>query len=169
MRQAVTIAWLAANRNYRGKACLIWPFARINGYGILGQTVDGKRVTHYAHRWMCTLVNGPPPSPSHEAAHECGNGVGGCVHPLHVVWKTKSENQLDRAKHGTKNGGPVGKLTEDKAAAIRLLKDQFTQQQLANMFGVSRSNISFVQLGKLWPAVRKRRRAVPRTSLHTSA
>lgn len=168
MRQARTVAWLVAHADYRGEKCLIWPFARINGYGIFGQTVAGKRLTFYAHRHMCELVNGRPPSPSHEAAHECGNGVGGCVHPQHVVWKTKSQNQLDRAKHGTKNQGPVGKLTQAKARQIRALKGKLTQQQRADMFGVSRSNISFIDAGKLWPEVRKRRQAVPRSLLSSA-
>jgi hypothetical protein len=161
MTQARTIPWLMAHRNYRGEGCLIWPFGRTNGYGFFGRTVAGEKLMFYAHRWMCEQVNGPPPSPSHEAAHECGNGTGGCVHPLHVVWKTKSQNQLDRAKHGTKNGGPVGKLNEKAVAQIRALKGKVTQKELAARFGCSRSNISFVQLGKLWPKVRKRRRAKP--------
>lgn len=150
MRQAKTVSWLAANRHYRGKGCLIWPFARINGYGILGQTVGGKRITHYAHRWMCALVNGPPPSPNHEAAHECGNGVGGCVHPLHVAWKTKSQNQADRRRHGTKSMGWVGKLTEAQAAQIRALKGKKLQREIAAMFGVSRANVSLIHCGKAW-------------------
>src|SRR3972149_10759839 len=78
--------------------CLIWPFSTNGtGYGRLG--VDGKG--YYAHRYMCELVNGPPPTPDHEASHDCGNGHLGCVHPRHLEWKTASENHLDRRRHGT--------------------------------------------------------------------
>lgn len=168
MKQPATIAFLTAHRYDQGGGCLIWPFSNPNGYGMFGRTIADKKVMFYAHRVMCEMVHGPAPSPNHEASHECGNGHLGCVHPQHVVWKTKSQNQLDRARHGRKNQGPVGKLTQAKARDIRALRNNFTQQQLANMFGVSRSNISFILNGKLWPEVRKRRRAVSR-SLHSSA
>jgi hypothetical protein len=158
MKQTPTVRWLIQHRNHRGRGCLIWPFSRVNGYGNFGQTIDGKKVIFYAHRYMCELVNGPPPTPEHEAAHECGNGPGGCVHPEHVIWKTKSDNQRDRAFHGTKSNGPVGKLTEAAVEQIRALKGKKLQREIAEMFGISRANVSLIHLGKLWPAVRKHRR-----------
>jgi hypothetical protein len=163
MKATPTVKWLLSHRKHRGNGCLIWPFARINGYGFFGQKVNGKQTIFYAHRVMCQMVKGPPPSPTHEAAHDCGNGVGGCVHPLHITWKTKSQNQFDRARHGTKSTGCVGKLSEKIAQEIRALKGQVTQRELAAMFGCSRSNISFIHCGKLWRPVRKRRRPIRAT------
>ena len=146
------VAWLRAHVDYDGEGCLPWPFCLCNGYGHFGH--EGEN--HYAHRFMCTLVKGPPPTPFHEAAHSCGRGDQGCVHPQHLDWKTTSGNQLDRALHGTKNSWAArGKLTPEEAAQIRALKGQKTQQEIAAMFGISRSQVSWVMTGKAWVRERK--------------
>lgn len=135
------VTWLREHASYQGDDCLIWPFSLTNGYGTFSYLGE----THYAHRFMCELIHGPAPSPEHEASHECGNGHCGCVHPKHVFWKTKSENQADRAKHGRKANGYQAKITLEQAAQIRALRGKHTQQELADMFGCSRANISLIQ------------------------
>lgn len=68
--------WLLAHQDFTGDECLKWPFADDGkGYGVV--KVDGRQ--QYAHRIMCTLVNGEPPTDLHETAHSCGNGHLGCV------------------------------------------------------------------------------------------
>src|SRR5690606_2800217 len=63
--------WLSDHVDHNGDECLIWPFGRFaNGYG----QVCINKVNKVASREMCILANGEPPSPSHEAAHSCGNG-----------------------------------------------------------------------------------------------
>lgn len=139
--------WLVAQRDYSGDDCLLWPFAsNCDGYGTFGYQGN----VHYAHRFMCELVNGPAPSKAHHAAHSCGNGAKGCIHPAHVSWKTPSENMHDRTAHG---GGAIGKRAKvpaDVARQIKELRGIKTQQQLADMFGVSRSNVGCIQRGKTW-------------------
>ena len=62
------LAWVEAHVSYDGPGCLPWPFAKAGrGYGQL--TADGER--GYAHRYICKRVNGPPPTPEHEASHTC--------------------------------------------------------------------------------------------------
>lgn len=93
------LAYLLALIGHVGDECVPWPFARSKaGYGNLG----GKTS---AHRKMCMLAHGDPPSTAHDAAHSCGKGHLGCVNPNHVRWATKRENQLDRNRHGTTNRG----------------------------------------------------------------
>ena len=142
------IRWLIEHKDYAGEGCLIWPFSRKRGYGQFVH--EGEN--HYAHRYMCKLVNGPPPTDQHQSAHSCGRGEDACVHPLHVFWKTPSENQLDKRIHGTTNanGGRL-KLTPEDVARIRSLKGQVTQDQMAKMFGVSRRNIGAVLQRRSWP------------------
>lgn len=136
-------AWLMEHVSYRGDGCLIWPFARIRqeGYGMLG--FEGK--IWRAHRFMCTLVHGEPPTPEHHAAHSCGNGKGGCVHPEHVSWKTVTENQLDRRKHGTSDGAKGNRtiLSTKQIAEIRSLNGIINQYDIAKQFGVSRGCIQY--------------------------
>ena len=62
---------------YVGDDCLIWPFYRDkDGYaGPLLINGKQKRI----NRLLCELVNGPPPTATSEAAHNCNNGRLGCV------------------------------------------------------------------------------------------
>lgn len=153
--QGKAYKWLVDHLNFDGEECLIWPFSRTRGYG--GFSHMGER--YYAHRFMCELVHGAPPSPLHEAAHSCGRGHDGCVHPGHVSWKTKSENLLDCAGHGTQarsHYGTKGFLTADQAAQIRGLKGVKTQWQIAEQFGVSESTISDIWLGRTHSRKHKR-------------
>lgn len=143
-------AWLLAHVGYQGDECLIWPFGKDSrGYG----QVSWNRKIRRAHRVMCQLVHGDPPTPEHHAAHSCGNGHKGCVHPQHVSWKTASENQLDRRKHGT-HGGSMGfgltKLNMRAATAIRAARGKVTQKRLAEIYGVSDATIRDVQAGRYW-------------------
>lgn len=139
--------WLIEHIGHQGDDCLKWPMYRLHGYGNFGYL--GKR--HYAHRFMCELVYGPPPSPRHEAAHSCGRGHEGCVNPKHLSWKTKSENLLDCSAHGTQarsHYGTRGKLTKDQADEIRGLKGVKTQWQIAEIFDISESTVSDIWLGR---------------------
>ena len=115
------IDWLRAHVDFDGEGCLLWPrFRDVNGYGRVSVRVDGKTKIRWAHRVMCELVNGPCP-PDHEAAHSCGRGKFGCVHPKHLEWKTQTANQIDRAQHGTKSRGAYHlhpKLTPEKVREI---------------------------------------------------
>jgi hypothetical protein len=79
--------------SYDGDDCLVWPFARnAKGYGI----IHGGIVS----RLVCEHVNGPPPTPEHQAAHSCGNGHEACCTKRHLSWKTAKENSDDRPIHG---------------------------------------------------------------------
>lgn len=141
------VKWLRAHVEYSGDDCLKWPFCLLDGYGRLGHL--GK-VT-YAHRVMCELAHGPAPSEEHLACHSCGNGGLGCVNPLHLSWKTKTENQLDRVVHGTHGGpGMRTKLTEDLAAEIRALKGKMPQREIAQRYGITRPNVSLILTGNSW-------------------
>lgn len=145
------IRWIREHVNYSGDECLPWPLHRRRGYGIFYHF----SIRYQAHRYMCELVNGPQPSPSHETAHSCGNRE--CVNPKHLSWKTRSENQLDRRIHGTKSrpnwwkgDGAGSKLTGEQVAEIRALKGIKTQDELAAAFGCTHSNISHIQRGSTW-------------------
>lgn len=91
------LEWLELHLNRASDRCLIWPFHRnAKGYGRMRWKGRGRG----AHRVMCELVNGPPPSPAHETRHLCGRGHLACVHPRHVIWGTRQQNADDRIIHG---------------------------------------------------------------------
>ncbi len=135
---------------YRGSDCLIWPFGKNpSGYGTIGH--NGTR--HLVSRLVCESINGLPPTPSHEAAHSCGNGHLGCCTPAHLSWKTRTANQADKVRHGTTNRGArshTAKLSAAEVRKIRALSQSVTQHALAKQFKVSRGAISHIVYRTSW-------------------
>ena len=120
--------------------CIIYPYGRgSDGSALLkykGQTRRGIRV-------VCEGVNGPPPTPEHQAAHYCGKDHEGCVAPHHLRWATPLENMKDLLVHGT--GGqnhPNAKLTDEDALEVKIayLRKE-NMMEMARRKGVSRSAI----------------------------
>lgn len=132
------------------EACLTWPFP-LTKCGNGRAVVDGRQ--ELAHRIVCTLVQGPPPTPLHEAAHTCGKGHLGCVNPHHLRWKTRKENEADKLLHGTVVRGSRSvhaKLTEADVLTIRAVRGLVSQASLANRYNVTQGTISSILSGKNW-------------------
>lgn len=134
---------------FDGCECLSWPFGQCNGYAAI--TWHGRNNVKVS-RICCEHRNGPPPTPEHEAAHNCGNCW--CINPRHLRWATPTENQSDRLVHGTHTRGNrnVGaKLTESDVQRIRvLLALGRMQTQIAAIFGVSNVTINSIAKGRNW-------------------
>lgn len=131
--------------------CPKWPFARNPLWGRAVMRLDGR--TRYVHQVVCELVNGPRPTPSHEAAHSCGKGSDGCFGANCVVWKTRTENEIDKVDHGTSNRGSrhgMSRLTEEAVIHIRNRKGLETQEVIASAFGISRATVSDIHNGRRW-------------------
>jgi hypothetical protein len=135
--------------------CLIWPFFRHhNGRGSLGY----KGKSYFAHRFMCQLVHGDPPTPGHHAAHSCGNGHLGCANPRHLSWKTASENLMDCATHGThpkSEFGAKGRFTVEQVAEIREMLKTRKQRDIAEELGVHETTIGNIATGRFYSRATK--------------
>jgi hypothetical protein len=86
---------------------------------------------------MRLAAHGEPPTARHEAAHSCGKGHLGCVHPGHLSWKTRNENRADMVRHGMLPRGTIvstNKLTEDQVREIRSRMGSETGMALAAEF-----------------------------------
>lgn len=151
--------WIRDHAAYAGDDCIPWPFAKDNnvGRGRISIKRNGIGDSYWAHRVMCEYVIGPAPTPVHQAAHECGHGHLACMNWKHLGWKTQSENQLDRRRHGTaKTGiGSRAKLTATQIAQIRALKGQQTQMETARQFNISHANVRY------WQGERDKKRTSP--------
>lgn len=153
--KSAVLDWLNAHVNFDGDECLIWPFSRRHGYA--GGMIRGKSI--FPCRIMCEKRNGPAPTPKHEAAHSCGRGHLGCIHPGHLSWKTRAQNQQDRRRHGTQANaywGRVGKLKAADVLKIRALKGRMTEVEIGKMFGVTPTNINKIHNGRRWQSVQSR-------------
>lgn len=148
--------WMVAHANHPDKdGCLTWPFARErHGRGLMGY--NGEK--YWAHRFICTLVHGEPPSPAHQAGHDCGKGHEGCVNPHRIKWKTVSENAMDRWQHNphlhliSRSNGTGRMLTPNQARAIREAKGICTQMELSVQFGVSENVVQNIWSGHRYRA-----------------
>jgi len=72
---------------------------------------------------ICTEFHGPRPSPDHDAAHSCHNGI--CVDGNHLKWEHKdvnrrdfSEDALQRIAEGASKGGEVSRALFKKDLSI---------------------------------------------------
>ena len=141
----VVLAWTSDE-------CLLWPYARESGG--YGQMRLPNKIVGLVHRRACEDVNGPPPSPSHEAAHSCGSGHLGCCNPGHLRWATRMENMADAVAHGTMargRGTGSRKLDALKVAGIRnRLAAGVPQRQIAAEFGISHVMVGLIKRGHRW-------------------
>jgi hypothetical protein len=145
------IEFLRSLMGHQGDECVTWPFSRVHGYGGINLKLAETPVTTKAHRVMCFMAHGAPPTPQHQASHSCGKGHEGCVNPAHLSWKTASENQRDRRRHGTAgHQNKHFKLTSEAAAEILALRGKETVTSLAKRFNVHRSTINQIHAGKIY-------------------
>lgn len=136
---------------YTGGSCLTWPYSKnVKGYA----TVKVKGETLTVSRIICEHFYGPPPTPTHQAAHSCKkNKNKGCVNKRHLRWATPSENQKDRLIHGTHNRGERSgnvKLTRKDVRRIRLLVDKKSFTEIAKNFNVCAVTIADIHYGRTW-------------------
>lgn len=129
---------------YESDECCIWPFSRrSDGRAQIAQRPGGPKLVH---RLVCEVFNGPQPSETHEAAHNCGNGHLGCINPRHVEWKTSAENKADQLVHGTRST----KLDESQVKAILAMRGKASLKSISNIFGVTPENIGAIYKGITW-------------------
>ncbi len=128
------LKFLSDALNTESDACIEWPFQFTSrGYG---RIKDGY-VSRGAHRVMCRMAHGEPPSDTHHAAHSCHNRA--CVNPRHIRWATAYENVQDREEAGrTACGEAMGssKLTKTDVLVIR--SSGQGASELAEKYGVGR-------------------------------
>lgn len=128
--------------------CWEWlGFKMKNGYG--HQRFGGKK--WLAHRYSYAIHRGNIPD-GLCVMHTCDNPS--CVNPNHLSLGTQSDNIADcvnknRVARGESRGS---KITADKVLRIRSMykSGEYFQKDLADLFGVSRTNITLIVNNKRW-------------------
>lgn len=114
---------------------------------------EGKiRKRFYIHRLVLLAFVGPCPE-GMEACHNNGRPEDNRLSNLR--WGTRSENHLDKRKHGTSAHGernPQSKLPEQEVKKIVELfnNGSYRQSELAAMFKVCKQTINNIVHGKQW-------------------
>lgn len=134
--------------------CWLWTGAKMkSGYGTLGvgSRLDGTNRNVLAHRYVCELTYDL--FDGWQALHKCD--VKACVNPAHLYVGTHAQNMRDASERkrmrpgrhpGDKNGN--AKLKEFQAREIK--ESPLSLRKLANRFGVSKTQISWIKSGKSW-------------------
>lgn len=128
------------------------PYAGEYGHQWLALRQDGRKALFPVHRLVLLAFVGPPPSPRHQGAHNDGDAWNNVLSNLR--WATQSENQMDRAQHGTSNRGErqhMARLTREQIPAIRSrIAAGETQAAIAKSLGVHRCTILAIKRGQIW-------------------
>lgn len=146
--------------------CWEWTGALTDGYGVINAGGDSGPIR--AHRVSFELFVGKIPDGNgyHGTCvlHRCDNPK--CVNPEHLFLGTNADNVADmdakgrrvstprrgplKDKSGMRRGSahPAAKLDEEQVAEIRA--SAMDGQSLADRYGVSKTTISRIRLGKKW-------------------
>ena len=111
---------------------------------------DGERVRRNIQWLVLETFVGPRPG-GKEACHNNGKPHDNRLENLR--WDTRSGNFADKVLHGTHQRGERhgrAKLAEADARAIKSLKGQVAQREIAAWFGMSESAVGMIQSGRTW-------------------
>jgi len=130
--------------------CWEWTAAKLKcGYGIIATP---GRINKLAHRVSYELHCGEIPDGLF-VCHTCDNRT--CINPSHLFVGTNAENMADMRAKGRQRRGVTqrsAKLTEADVIAIRAA-DGVLHRDLAQRYGVDKSQISCIRSGKYWSHV----------------
>lgn len=134
--------------------CWLWTGAKNEkGYGVIGRGGRGSG-NEKAHRVSWMIHFGPIPDGLF-VCHKCDNPA--CVNPDHLFLGTNDDNVQDMVSKNRNARGETSyaKLTEEQVIDIRQRHKQreVSCQDLANEYGVSRSEVQLIVSGKRWEHV----------------
>ena len=131
---------------YEGDDCTKWPFHKMVK-GRAGMLFEGKNTL--VARAVCTEVNGSPPTPDHEAAHNCGHLW--CVTKNHLRWATHAENENDKTIHGTRLRGEQIGTSRWNEGQIRFIRtSSLSARQISDMLGISQDYVYSIRKRNVW-------------------
>jgi hypothetical protein len=132
------------------KGGLLKPTSAVGGYLRVTLTQGNAKKLSLVHGLVADAFIGKRPNGC-EVAHLNGNPSDNRA--TNLCYKTKTENERDKATHGTLLRGentPSRKLSWDQVCEIR--QRNASQGTLAERFSVARSTIQRIQSGQYWGA-----------------
>jgi len=145
----VTSRW-GGPRLWRGRV-MVLTARRKDGYVQVPLSSHGRVTRAYVHHLVAIAFHGSRP-PGRDAAHDNGNPADNCA--ANVKWKTRSENNLDRLRHGTIARGERHGMSRFTVATIglarRLKKQGLSERKIAVRVRVSRWTLRDMLTGRTW-------------------
>lgn len=124
------------------------------GYPQVGLSKNGEQYTKELHRLVCETFHGPAPDGC-EAAHINGDKTD--CRAVNLKWSSRSENALDKWRHGTMRHGSAmetAKLDAERVRQIFLRRNAGESgRSLAREFGVDEAAIRKIINRKSWRSV----------------
>lgn len=133
-------AWILDQCIPAENGCLEWRGYKIGrGYG---RVTRGSSFV-LTHRFVLTVLYGPPPFENAQAMHGCDNKC--CCNPDHLSWGTNQQNIADAFGRGLRSRT----LSSDQVIDIRRrLANGEPRAPLASEYGVSLALISAIKHGR---------------------
>lgn len=137
--------------HYKSKMKLMIPIKSKNGYQSVVLHKGTIKKSAYIHRLVLETFIGPCPE-GQECRHLDGNPSNNIIENL--CWGTPTQNQNDRRKHGTDNGGfrhPMHKLKPEEIELLKYLSQHKIKKLiLSKMFKINRSQEYRIRRGLSW-------------------
>jgi hypothetical protein len=122
-----------------------------DGYGTF--SINGKSIR--AHRFSYEVFHGPIP-PTLVVRHRCDTPL--CVNPYHLQTGTTTDNVMDRVlRNRSAKGEGNGQSKITAAIAKKIFLDERPYSQITKTYGLHKSSISQIKLGKTWSHVTGKR------------
>jgi hypothetical protein len=126
-----------------------------NGYRVIRLRKNNAYHNWYVHRLVAFVFHGPPPDGT-EVCHK--NGIRADCRASNLRWGTRSENAIDKVKHGTHyqpntkgEAHPLCRLTEAQVVAIRARRAEgIPHSATAKEFGITTTHACRIALGRSW-------------------
>ena len=120
------------------------------GYKAIRLVKNGKPHKRFIHRLLLETFVGAPKQGQH-CRHLNGDKKDNRLKNL--VWGTRSENMMDRVRHGTDNRGEkhgMNKYSKAQVLAIRKMCQTMQRKDVANQLGIPTSAVISICNGRGW-------------------
>lgn len=146
LKQRRPVSWVED-----GRGCWICKSHSASCTTMMYPSLTRNKRTIPVYKYMWELTNGRK---SKTLCHQCDNNL--CINPFHLREATQQDNMVDavvrnRVEYGERHHN--SKLSEDSVKEIHYMRGKAVAQKVADVYGVTESNIRSIWRGNTWNRV----------------